>query len=236
MVVQMQAIVLAGGFGTRLRARVSDLPKPMAPVAGRPFLEYVLDRLVASGVSQVSLATGYLSETIEQHFGCAYRGMPLRYSRERVPLGTGGAVLQALRGLPHGTTLVLNGDTWLDVDLATFFAWCLKMPQSPGVVLREVPQTGRFGVVALDGERIVNFGEKCSSGRGWINAGVYGLSLAQLEPFDLPASFSLEIDLFQKHAAALQMRGYPTRGDFIDIGVPEEFDRAQIELPRWQAL
>jgi len=231
----LQAVVLAGGFGTRLRARVVDLPKPMAPVAGRPFLEYVLDRLVNSGVARVALATGYLSETIESHFGSAYRGMAIIYSHEDTPLGTGGAIAKALHALPAQTTLVLNGDTWLDVDLAAFHAWCLQQPASPGLVLREVPDVSRFGAVTLDGEHIVAFGEKQASGRGFINAGVYGLSLAHLEGFGLPEVFSIETDFFQRCIGTPKtLRGFPCHGSFIDIGVPEEFDRAQTDLPRWQ--
>jgi D-glycero-alpha-D-manno-heptose 1-phosphate guanylyltransferase len=230
----MQAVVLAGGFGTRLRARVADLPKPMAPVAGRPFLEYVLDRLVNSGVARVALATGYLSEAIESHFGTAYRGVPIVYSREQQPLGTGGAITKALRALPAQTTLVLNGDTWLDVDLAAFQGWCLQAPASPGIVLRDVPDVSRFGAVTLDGQRIVAFGEKQAAGRGYINAGVYGLTLAHLDGFGLPEVFSIETDFFQRCGSTLTLRGFPCHGSFIDIGVPEEFDRAQTELPIWQ--
>lgn len=232
----MQAVVLAGGFGTRLRARVTDLPKPMAPVAGRPFLEYVLDRLVNSGVVRVALATGYLSEAIESHFGDAYRGMAIVYSREDSPLGTGGAIAKALRALPPQITLVLNGDTWLDVDLVAFHAWCLQQPTSPGLVLREVPDVSRFGAVTLEGDRIVAFGEKQAAGRGYINAGVYGLALAQLEGFGLPEVFSIETDFFQRCIGTpTALRGFPCHGSFIDIGVPEEFDRAQTDLPLWQA-
>lgn len=230
----IQAVVLAGGFGTRLRSRVADLPKAMAPVAGRPFLEYVLDRLVDSGVARIVLATGYLSETIESHFGGAYRGVPVGYSREDTPLGTGGAIAKALRALPAQTTVVLNGDTWLDVDLTAFHTWCLQQPGVPGLVLREVRDVSRFGAVALDGERIDAFGEKQTSGRGFVNAGVYGLALSHFDGFGLPEVFSIETDFFQRCIGRRPLRGFPCRGEFIDIGVPDEFDRAQADLPRWQ--
>ena len=229
----MQAIVLAGGLGTRLRARVKDLPKAMAPIAGRPFLAYLLERLERAGCSTVVLATGYLSESIESHFGAAWGALQLRYSREPAPLGTGGAVVRALSGLPAGPTLVLNGDTWLDVDLAAFDAWAAQRPGDGAVVLREVADVSRFGAVRLQGERIVSFGEKAASGPGLINAGIYRLALQTFSRFPLPEVFSLEADFFQKHLAALNLSGHVCQGDFIDIGVPEEFDRAQQLIPAW---
>lgn len=229
----MQAIVLAGGFGTRLRSRVRDVPKSMAPIAGRPFLGYLLERLERAGCSTVVLATGYLSENIERHFGTAYRSLQLRYSREEKPLGTGGAIVRALSSLPAGPALVLNGDTWLDVDLAAFADWSTQRPGAGALVLREVPEVSRFGAVRLEGERIVGFGEKAGCGPGCINAGIYRLALESFRRFDLPEAFSLETDFFQRHVGALDLRGYVCHGDFIDIGVPEEFDRAQQLIPAW---
>jgi len=231
----MQAIVLAGGFGTRLRARVADVPKPMAPIAGRPFLEYVLDRLAAAGCQRVVLATGYLSEIIEQHFGASYRGMAVSYSVETTPLGTGGAVLRALRLMPDEPTLVLNGDTWLDMDPATFVHWAQQRAPASAVLLRRVNDVSRYGCVELAGERIVRFGEKSASGPGLINAGFYWLQLAAFERWAFPESFSLENDFFQAHLSDLDLRGTVTEGQFIDIGVPDEYDRAQVEIPQAQA-
>ena len=231
----MQAIILAGGFGTRLRTRVSDVPKPMAPVAGQPFLVYLLDALQRQGCAQVVLATGHLSEVIERHIGHSHRGMPVQYSHEAAPLGTGGAIRQALRLLPPLPTLVLNGDTWLGLDLRDFEAWCDARAPADAVVLRRVPDVARFGSVTLDGEQVLRFGEKAGSGAGLINAGVYRLRAQTFDGFDLPAAFSIENDLFQPHAARLGLRGHVSEGHFIDIGVPEDYDRAQIVLPQWTA-
>ena len=237
MLVIVQAIVLAGGFGTRLRARVSDVPKPMAPIAGRPFLEYLLDRLLAAGCTRVVLATGYLHDVIEQHFGAAYRGMAVAYSQETTPLGTGGAVLKALHSLPDEPTLVMNGDTWLNLDLAAFVAWARARAPADAVLLRRVDDISRYGSVVLggDGERIVRFGEKAGSGPGLINAGIYSLRREALDRYPFPATFSLENDHFQPHVAELDLRGSVTEAPFIDIGVPEDYDRAQIDIPRWLA-
>ncbi len=234
----MQAIVLAGGFGTRLRARISDVPKPMAPIAGRPFLEYLLDRLIAAGCQHVVLATGYLHAVIAAHFGAAYRGMAVGYSQETTPLGTGGAVLRALQRLPGGPdepALVMNGDTWLNQDLGTFVAWARARSPADCVLLRRVDDVARYGSVALDGERIVRFGEKSGSGPGLINAGLYWLHRSSFTRHPFPETFSLENDHFQAHLGELDLRGAVTEAAFIDIGVPEDYDRAQVEIPHASA-
>jgi len=228
----VQAIVLAGGYGTRLRARVSDVPKPMAPIAGRPFLEFVLDRVQRAGCRHVVLATGYLHEVIEAHFGNQYRGMSLQYSVETQPLGTGGAVLKALNSLPDTPSLVMNGDTWLDQDLGAFVTWACARKPADCVMLRRVDDIARYGSVALEGERITRFGEKLGSGPGLINAGIYWLNPGSFDRYPFPVSFSLENDHFQAHLADLQLRGMVTDAPFIDIGVPEDYDRAQVEIPR----
>ena len=114
----MEAIVLAGGFGTRLRPCVDDLPKPLAPINGRPFLEYLLDYLYANGVCRAIISTGYMSEKIEEAIGGRYRGMTVEYCREETPLGTGGAIKKALGMCREEYAAVINGDTFYDVDLA----------------------------------------------------------------------------------------------------------------------
>ncbi|MDE2370334.1 MAG: nucleotidyltransferase family protein [Burkholderiales bacterium] len=229
----MQAVILAGGFGTRLRQRVVDLPKPMAPVAGRPFLDYLLDPLAEAGCARAMLATGHLADKIEAHVGHSWRGMAIEYSHEETPLGTGGAVLQAMRRLPDEPTLVLNGDTWIGLDLTAFGTWCDRVPDADAIVLRRVEDASRYGRVEIDGERIVAFGEKSGSGPGLINAGVYRLRRSTFARYALPAAFSLESDLFAPHAAELGLRGHVCAGHFIDIGVPEDYDHAQTVLPLW---
>lgn len=231
----MQAIVLAGGLGTRLRARVADRPKALAPVAGRPFLSYVLDWLDAGGCTDVVLATGYLSAMIEAEVGTRHRGLSITYSREETPLGTGGAIVQALARLPDAPTLVMNGDTWFGLDLASFATWCRREPQGSAIALREVPDTSRYGTVTLAGERVDRFGERLGGGPGLINAGFYCLQPGLFRGRSLPAAFSIENDFFKPFAAQLALRGYIASGPFIDIGVPDDYDRAQVDLPRWIA-
>jgi D-glycero-alpha-D-manno-heptose 1-phosphate guanylyltransferase len=230
----MQAIILAGGLGTRLRERVVDRPKAMAPVAGRPFLDYLLAWLERGGCQRVVLATGHMAELIEQHAGRRHGRMAVDYSHEREPLGTGGAVRRALeQHLKGEPALVLNGDTWLGLDLAAFARWCAEAPDSDGMVLRQVDDVARFGRVTLKDGLVASFGEKSVPGPGLINAGAYWLRERSFQGLALPEVFSIEKQLFEPHVARLRLRGYVAEGAFIDIGVPAEFDRAQTLLPGW---
>lgn len=227
----MKAIVLAGGLGTRLQARVRDLPKPMAPVAGRPFLEYVLDRLIAGGVREVILSVGYRAEAIEAHFGSVYRGATLSYAVEAEPLGTGGAIAHALVGQGNAPVLVLNGDTFLNIDVSLLVHWYDLQPTAVAMVLRDTPDVSRYGSVALKGECVVGFSEKGRTGRGLINAGIYIVMPQIFADLGLSGKFSFETEVLQRHLQALKPRAFVTDAYFIDIGIPEDFDRAQQELP-----
>ncbi|OIR06730.1 D-glycero-alpha-D-manno-heptose 1-phosphate guanylyltransferase [mine drainage metagenome] len=227
----MRAVVLAGGLGTRLRERVPDLPKPMAPVAGRPFLEYLLDRLIAGGIDEITLSVGYRAEAIAAHFGDRYRGAVLRYARETEPLGTGGAIIHALRGEGPEPVLVLNGDTFLDIDVRALIRWYQAAPARVAMVLRQTPDVSRYGSVVLSGDRVTGFAEKGRTGPGLINAGIYVLTPGVLAAWGPPEKFSFEADILQRHCDTLRPRAFVTDAYFIDIGVPEDFDRAQRELP-----
>ncbi len=231
----MQAIILAGGAGTRLRARVSDVPKPMAPVAGRPFLEYLIARLLLAGCRRIVLSVGYLHEKVSDHFGARAGAADIAYAVEDRPLGTGGAIALALRSCdPAEPVLVMNGDSFLDVDLAAFADWYRRSDGEFGMVLRKVDDVSRFGEVRFSGERVTEFIEKGGEARaGWINAGIYALRAGLFERFQLPDAFSLERDVLGAQLSALDVRAFPVDGYFIDIGIPEEFDRAQRELPQY---
>jgi len=227
----MKAIILAGGFGTRLRERVPDLPKPMAPVAGRPFLEYVLDRLIAGGVRDIMLSVGYQADAIQSHFGRSYQSATVDYAIEHDPLGTGGAIAHAVRRLGDGPVLVLNGDTFLDIDYGEFIRWHGRQAAQVSMVLREVPDVGRYGSVLVSGGRVAGFLEKGKSGPGLINAGVYIVHPGIFAAFGLSGTFAFEADLLQRHCDALSPAAFLTDAYFIDIGVPDDYDRAQVELP-----
>lgn len=225
----MEAIVLAGGFGTRLREMVPDLPKPLAPVAGRPFLEILLAMLARKGFTRVVLSLGFMSEKIISHFGNRYAGIDLVYEVESQPLGTGGAIRAALTRCETDHVFILNGDTYLEIE-AVEIERLWQTSQHPVIVVREVPNVARFGSVKMRDGQIQRFFEKGNTGPGLINAGCYVLPKDILDEFSLGKSFSLETDFFAENLQRIRFEGFVTRGRFIDIGVPEDYARAQIEL------
>ena len=222
----MEAIVLAGGFGTRLAGVVRDVPKPMAPVAGRPFLEYVLDDLIRQGVDRAVLAVGYKKEAITEHFRDIYRGCAILYSEEETPLLTGGAIRQALSLCREERAFVVNGDTFFQVDLAGLRAFSQKRPGQTVIAVREMRDFSRYGAVEFEGDGLVTaMTEKTFRAHGYINGGIYDIPRRALEEY--PERFSLENDCFPKLLAAGHLSCFPSRGAFIDIGVPEDYQRAQ---------
>lgn len=222
-------MILAGGFGTRLQAVVADVPKPMAPINGRPFLEILLDHLVDQGVAEAVLAVGYKHEVIEQHFGSAYRGLRLAYSIERTPLGTGGAIRQAFETLGRERAFVFNGDTHCPVSLPALMDTHVSHGAQLTLTLTEVADAGRFGSVVTDVDgRVSAFREKqVGRGRGCINAGVYVVERALLAYAPSGPQFSFEADVMERVIAQVPVFGHVTAAPFIDIGIPSEFARAQ---------
>ncbi len=230
----MEAIVLAGGFGTRLRELVPDLPKPMAPVAGRPFLEILLTALAYKGFSRIVLSLGFLADKVIAHFGEQFAGMKLVYVVEDSPLGTGGATRLALSRCDEDHVFVFNGDTFLDLEVADVDAlW--QRHHVPIIVAREVPDTARYGRLNTQGGRVTGFMEKGLAGRGLINAGCYVLPVASLDEFELGQAFSIETDFFAKTVNVQRIDLFVTAGKFIDIGVPEDYSRAQTDLAAFGA-
>jgi len=227
----LKAIVLAGGLGTRLASVTSDIPKPMAPIGSRPFLEYLLDYLVEQGTEQAVLAVSHKWEVIRRHFGDTYRGMLLSYSVEEVPLGTGGAIRQALESITDDEVVVLNGDTLFRVDLKGM----VNIHRSGGarlsIALKQVADSGRFGRVEVSADGVVtNFLEKSTGGPGWINGGIYMLHRRVFADFPMPARFSFELDLVEPNIGRIQPRAFQSDAYFIDMGVPEDYERAQREI------
>ena len=227
----MEAVVLAGGLGTRLRSVVADVPKAMASVGGRPFLEYLLDMLVDAGFASATLAVGFRSDAIRGHFGEQYRELPLRYSIEDRPLGTGGAIRLALSRTVSPNVFVFNGDTLVDVNLVTMAATHRDAGSHLTVAVHAMADASRYGAVDLDGDRIRGFREKGRTGCGWINAGVYLISRDLLQSASLPETFSFESDFLVPQVNELQPLAFRTEGLFIDIGVPEDYARAQVVIP-----
>jgi D-glycero-alpha-D-manno-heptose 1-phosphate guanylyltransferase len=226
----MEAIVLAGGLGTRLASRVSGLPKAMAPVAGRPFLEILLRQLERCGCTRAILAVGYLHAAIENHFGAAFAGVRIDYAVEETPLGTGGAIRNALALARNDATLVLNGDTYLEADYAAMQRMHAAEKRPITIAIVHQPDIARYGGVQVREGRIAGFEEKGRSGPGWINAGAYVLSREFPWPAQSRDKFSFEKDVLGAHIGDLQPAAFPAEGFFLDIGVPEDYDLAQARL------
>ena len=221
----MHIIILAGGLGSRLSSVSQNLPKVMVPVAGRPFLTHILDRLPADAL--ITLCVGYKKEYVSDFFGSAYQGREIRYSCEESPLGTGGAVLQAIRGLNEENVCLINGDTVFDLNVNDLMDKHLAYNADVSIALKSMSGFDRYGTVSIDsGNRVTGFEEKKYTKQGLINGGVYMLKLQSLRSLVLPEVFSLEKDLFEKNVRQLDMRGIVYDSLFIDIGVPEDLARA----------
>ena len=227
----MEAIILAGGLGTRLRSRLTDLPKAMAPIAGRPFLEYLLDRLVAAGANRVILSVGHLRHVILERIPENYRGVPITFVTEESPLGTGGAIRQALAQVDEPAALVMNGDTYADLDLSAILKRHLQSETSMTMAVTQIQDTSRYGGVVIEKDQVVGFLEKGKEGPGWINAGIYALDRDFPWPESLPTRFSFEENVLVPLVAELRPTAFRHTGFFLDIGVPEDLDRAQNCLP-----
>jgi len=223
----MEAIVLAGGLGTRLRGVVDDLPKPMAPVHGRPFLALVLDQLVGAGFRAAVLATGYRHEAIREYFGEDYRGLALRYSVEREPLSTGGAIRLACEQATAPDVFVLNGDTYLELDFRAMMEAHVRAASHFTMAICHVSDVSRYGALEIDEGIVQRFREKGRSGPGWINAGTYVLGRELRARLRSQGAFSLEHDLLAPEVKSIRPLAFLASGLFIDIGTPEDYTKLQ---------
>lgn len=226
------AIVLAGGLGTRLRSVVNDLPKCMALINGKPFLEYVLQYLEKQGIRRTVLSVGYMHEAIIEHFGNSWNDLKIDYCIEDEPLGTGGAIRKAAEMIDEPYFFVLNGDTIFDVDLNALAQKLLNQKASAVLALRKLHNVSRYGSVECNSEnRITAFVEKGEKkGEGFINGGIYCIDKEDFISIGLPYKFSIERNYFQKHLNDLHLYGIIFSSYFIDIGIPEDYQRAQSEL------
>jgi D-glycero-alpha-D-manno-heptose 1-phosphate guanylyltransferase len=228
----MEAIVLAGGLGTRLRGVVDDVPKPMAPVQGRPFLALVLDQLLAAGFTTAIFAAGYRHEVIRAYFGEDYRGLALRYSVEREPLGTGGAIRLACEQADARNVFALNGDTYLELDFRAMMEAHVRAGSHFSMAICHVSDVARYGALELCDDRVQGFLEKGRSGPGWINAGAYVLGpdlRARLRP---QGAFSFEHDLLEPEVGSIRPLAFRSSGLFIDIGIPADYARVTQIFPQ----
>jgi D-glycero-alpha-D-manno-heptose 1-phosphate guanylyltransferase len=227
-----EVIVLAGGFGTRLKHIVNDVPKPMAPVNGVPFLSFLLKKLSEAGIQHIILSTGYLHEKIESFYKDFYNGLKISYAREIEPLGTGGAIRFALEKTTTEDILILNGDTLFDIDFNYFDTFFQMKETMLAVALRQEKEVSRYGSVSINkANKIITFTEKSlASGDGFINGGIYLLKKKWLQSLQLPETFSFEKEILEKLYRETDFYGLPFDNYFIDIGIPEDYERAQLEF------
>ncbi|MBT0605897.1 D-glycero-D-manno-heptose 1-phosphate guanosyltransferase, partial [Campylobacter lari] len=219
----MQVIVLAGGLGTRLKSVVQDLPKPMAPINGKPFLTFVLEYLKKQGITEVILSVSYKYELIQEYFKDEFEGMKIHYNVEKELLGTGGAIKDALK-LIQNQAYVLNGDTIFDIDLKKLALNDSKIC----IALKQMQNFDRYGTVNVDDRGIVmSFEEKIFKKQGLINGGVYLLKKDIFDEFDLEKKFSFE-EFLQSNCNALKIQTQIFDDYFIDIGIPEDYYKFNI--------
>lgn len=226
----MEAIILAGGFGTRLSHIVTDVPKPLAPVANRPFLDYILEELVKQKISKIILAVGYQYEKIMAQYGSSFQNIPLLYAIEKEPLGTGGAIQFALEQCVGESVFIVNGDTYFPVDFSLMKQVQDEKKKEIGahftMAVKQVPDISRYGAVEFSSSgKIIALAEKKQSGVGYINGGV---SLIPNQPLrEEGGCFSLENDIFPILQATGKVYALESTSFFIDIGVEEDYLRAQ---------
>jgi D-glycero-alpha-D-manno-heptose 1-phosphate guanylyltransferase len=227
----MEAIILSGGLGTRLRSVVREVPKSMAPIEGKPFLSLLVAYLTRRGFSRVILALGYKHKLVEDYFDTHPMGVPVEYSVESVPLGTGGATRQALGVARDDSVFVLNGDTFADIDFAGLASTHRQRGAKATVCLAHVDDASRYGTVDLDADqRVVGFREKSNGDAGLVNAGVYLMERNYaLERWPV-GSFLLERDVLPSMAAEGVLFGFIGASVFHDIGTPESYKSAPAAL------
>jgi len=224
------AIILAGGFGTRLQSVVNDLPKPMAPINGEPFLNYQLNYLKHYGIKNVILSVGYLAEKIKAYYGSNFNGLEIDYVVEENPMGTGGGIRLALEKCTESLSFVLNGDSFFDVDLIKFNDLHIQNRSQISLALRKVNNSERYGTIEKTKENIISsFKEKSGiDHEGIINGGVYLLDKnLYLQKTPSATNFSIEKDFFEKQLSNSLISGFEFEGYFIDIGIPEDYLKAQ---------
>ncbi len=230
-----EAIILAGGFGTRLQTVVSDVPKPMAPINNEPFLNYVFAYLKHYHIEHVVLSTGYLADKISDYYKSEFQGIKISYTKEETPLGTGGGIRLAMEKCYTKNVLVLNGDSFFDVNLNQYFNQHSSFHSDCSLALRKVDNAARYGTIKLGNGFIKEFKEKDSIEKvGLINGGVYIINRELfLNKTEALKSFSIEKDFFETRINELNLMGFEYEGYFIDIGIPEDYNKAQDDFKRF---
>jgi D-glycero-alpha-D-manno-heptose 1-phosphate guanylyltransferase len=227
-----EAIVLAGGLGTRLKSVVADLPKSLAPVAGKPFLAYLLDYATQEGIKKFIFALGYKTEQLEDFVKKYLPETSYAFSIEQEPLGTGGAIYKACKLVSTNNAIILNADTFFGVSFSQLSAIHEQSDAECTLALKPMKAFDRYGIVEINEEKTVTgFREKRFQTEGLINGGVYALKVRPFLQKSFPYVFSFEKDYLEKYFAKENILGLVSDAYFIDIGIPEDYQRAQKELP-----
>lgn len=221
------ALILAGGLGTRLRSVIGANQKTVADIGGQPFMTYILSRLQGAGIRKTIICTGYQGDQVQNLLGRSYQAMELVYSQEYEALGTAGALKYASRLIHSRMALVVNGDTYCDVDLAAMQGWHIRKNARNSIVLTHVSDTGRYGRVVIDErDAVIAFEEKNRHNEpGWISAGIYLLERRTIEDIPADRQVSIEKEIFPG-LVGRGFYGFKTVGNFIDIGTPATHARA----------
>jgi D-glycero-alpha-D-manno-heptose 1-phosphate guanylyltransferase len=223
-----EAIILAGGLGTRLRDAVPDLPKCMAPVAGRPFLYYVINYLRLQGIEKIIFSLGYKHEVIEAYLAEQFSRLHYECVIEKEALGTGGAIQLALKKVTGKNIVVTNGDTLFKVNIADLASLHYRSGADCTLALKPMENFDRYGAVEINADHeITGFHEKKFYRQGLINGGIYIMDKERLESYHLPEKFSFENDFLVKELPGKKLDGLLQDGYFIDIGIPEDYNKAQ---------
>jgi D-glycero-alpha-D-manno-heptose 1-phosphate guanylyltransferase len=232
---KLTALILAGGFGTRLQSVVKDVPKPMADVRGEPFLAHLIRYYKLQDVTQVVLSVGYKAESIINYFGDHFESVAIRYVQEKQPLGTGGAIKHALNQLAADwvPSLIVNGDTWFEPDISTFTAFARTKHTPVCLSVKPMPLNDRYGSVVLEANGKISGFRADPSDHANINAGCYCIQPLALKTIlaGYPDTFSFESNCLPKLAQSDQLSGYVVDATFLDIGIPTDYGKAATLLP-----
>lgn len=230
-----ECIILAGGFGTRLQSVVKDVPKCMAEVAGKPFLKYILDYIQIQGFRHVILSLGYKAEIVLDWIGLQDYNFRISHTIEDSPLGTGGAIKFAFEKVMDDKAAVLNGDTYFDVDCDDLYSFHETHDADLSLALKPMKDFDRYGSVELnENNRIIRFNEKQGCKEGLINGGVYIINRRLFSQLNLPERFSFEKNVMEDRINDLNIYGCIQDRYFIDIGIPEDFEKANKDFSTWK--
>ncbi len=228
-----EAVILAGGLGTRLKSEVPDLPKCMAPVAGRPFIDHLIHFFLKAGIDTFVFALGYKSEHVISHLKDNWKDLKYNYTIETEPLGTGGAILLASTAIKGDDFFVFNGDTMFSIEPGQIIQVHQVNNAFITISLKPMKNFDRYGTVDITNDhKISGFREKSFCKEGLINGGIYLVNKTKLLSLHLPERFSFEKDVLEIQTKVGTVYGTIFDSYFIDIGIPEDFRKANSDFMR----